>query len=115
MDQKVIDKSAATVRLADGRTVVYAEHGDVDGIPLIALHGTPGSRINWRTADASARAHGLRLIAPDRVGCGLSDPKPGRTIVGAAVDVAELADLLGIDRFFVIGLSGGGPHAAATA
>ena len=115
MDQTVTNKSAATVRLADGRTVVYAEHGDASGTPLIALHGTPGSRINWGTADAAARAHSLRLIAPDRAGCGLSDPKPGRTMVDAAVDVAELADLLGIDRFFVIGLSGGGPHAAATA
>ena len=115
MDQIVADKSARSMQLADGRRVVYAEHGDPRGTPLIALHGTPGSRINWRTADAAARRHGLRLIAPDRAGCGRSDPKPGRTVVDAATDVAELADLLGIDRFLVIGLSGGGPHAAATA
>ena len=115
MDQPVARSPTNSLRLADGRVVVYDEHGDPDGTPLIALHGTPASRISWRTRDAAARRHGLRLIAPDRAGCGLSDPKRGRTIVDAAVDVGELANLLNIDQFLTIGLSGGGPHVAATA
>ncbi|MDA0261497.1 MAG: alpha/beta hydrolase [Proteobacteria bacterium] len=115
MDQMVIDSATATAQLADGRKVAYCEYGAPDGIPLIALHGTPGSRINWRSADSAARANGLRLIAPDRAGCGRSDPKPNRTIIDAANDVAEFTDILGIEKFLVIGLSGGGPHAAATA
>ena len=115
MDQSLTSSTTSAIRLGDGRTVVYDEHGDPEGVPLFALHGTPGSRLSWRTADAAARANGLRLIAPDRAGCGLSDPKAGRTILDAAADVGELADLLGIDRFLVIGLSGGGPHATATA
>lgn len=115
MDQSATVSATRSLRLADGRAVVYDEIGDPNGVPLFALHGTPGSRLSWRTADAAARAHGLRLIAPDRAGCGLSDPKPGRTLLDAATDVGELADLLGIERFLVIGLSGGGPHASATA
>jgi pimeloyl-ACP methyl ester carboxylesterase len=46
---------------------------------------------------------------------GGSDFQVGRTLAGWPVDVAELADQLGIDHFFVLGTSGGGPYAAACA
>jgi len=67
----------------------------------------------FRSIDAAGRATGARLIAVDRPGMGLSDPKPGRTLLDWPRDVAELADSLGIDRFAVAGVSGGGPYAAA--
>ena len=51
----------------------------------------------------------------DRPGYGGSTPNPGRDIASAAADVAYAADALGLDRFAVMGHSGGGPHALACA
>ena len=57
----------------------------------------------------------MRVIAPDRPGYGLSDFKKKRTIADWTDDVVELADALGLGRFAVAGISGGGPYAAAAA
>jgi pimeloyl-ACP methyl ester carboxylesterase len=53
------------------------------------------------------------VIVYDRPGYGLSDPKPGRSVADAAADIAAIADDLGLDRFAVMGASGGAPHALA--
>jgi pimeloyl-ACP methyl ester carboxylesterase len=65
--------------------------------------------------DAAAMAAGVRLIALDRPGMGLSDFQPGRTFVDWPADVIQLAEALELDRFAVLGISGGGPYAAACA
>ena len=57
----------------------------------------------------------VRVICPDRPGYGLSDHDPGRTLLGWPADVTTLADSLGLDRFGVVGVSGGGPYALACA
>jgi pimeloyl-ACP methyl ester carboxylesterase len=69
----------------------------------------------FRVADGDARQFGIRLIAPERPGFGLSTYQRGRTLAGYPHDVAALADRLGIARFGVAGISGGGPYAAACA
>ena len=46
---------------------------------------------------------------------GGSSPNRGRTVGSAASDVAQLMDAAGVDRFAVMGASGGGPHALACA
>jgi len=56
---------------------------------------------------------GLRIIAPDRPGYGLSDFKPARAMVDWADDVLALVDHLDLAKFAVLGVSGGGPYAAA--
>jgi pimeloyl-ACP methyl ester carboxylesterase len=58
---------------------------------------------------------GVRVIATDRPGYGISDPKPDRALIDWPSDVLELADHLGIDSFAVAGESGGCPHALACA
>ena len=58
---------------------------------------------------------GIRLIAAERPGMGRSDFKPSRTLLDWTDDVSELADILGIARFGVLGFSGGGPYAIACA
>ncbi|MEW8522418.1 MAG: alpha/beta hydrolase [Candidatus Thiodiazotropha endolucinida] len=103
------------VKLPDSRHLAYAEYGDPEGVPAIYLHGFPGSRLEARLFDLPARQHGLRVIAPDRNGLGLSDPKPGRRLIEWAVDMEALADNLKLERFFLIGISGGGPYALACA
>jgi pimeloyl-ACP methyl ester carboxylesterase len=79
------------------------------------MHGTPGSRLGPFPSGRVLYRIGVRLITFDRPGYGESAPQPGRTVAGAAGDVALIADALDIDRFAVLGRSGGGPHALACA
>ncbi|MBL8555312.1 MAG: alpha/beta fold hydrolase [Phenylobacterium sp.] len=97
-----------SVTLADGRTLAYREYGASAGRPVLILHGTPGSSLLPSGADARARALGLRLIAPDRPGFGLSSPAPGYSFPGVAADMVALADELGLERLAV-----GGAHSGA--
>jgi pimeloyl-ACP methyl ester carboxylesterase len=108
-------RSARTVQLRDGRTIGFADWGHPDGAPVIHLHGTPGSRLTFDYADGPALALGVRVIAPDRPGIGLSSPNPDYTLEGIATDVADLADALGLEQFGVLAWSGGGPYALAAA
>lgn len=104
-----------TVSLDDGRTVAYAEWGDRTGRPLFSLHGTPGCRLSRHPDFRLWSDLRLRVITLDRPGYGSSTPLPGRRVGHAAHDVSAVADALGVERFLVIGGSGGGPHALACA
>ena len=99
----------------DGRTLMFAEWGDPDAFPVFSLHGTPGSRFGRHYDEGKYTEAGARVITYDRPGYGGSDRLPGRRVVDCVGDVAAIADLLGIERFAVIGGSGGGPHALAVA
>ena len=104
----------AAVTLRDGRQLAYTEWGDPDGKPVLYFHGMPGSRLWCPDEVATAAAH-VRLIVPDRPGFGRSDPLERRTYADWPKDVEALADELGIDSFAVVGVSAGGPYAAACA
>jgi pimeloyl-ACP methyl ester carboxylesterase len=110
-----MNQEANFVKLPDGRCLAYAEFGDPNGLPVIYCHGFPGSRLEAGLFDTAAVRHGLRVIAPDRNGLGLSDPRPGRRLIDWAEDVEILTDRLAIGRFSLIGVSGGGPYASACA
>lgn len=101
--------------LPDGRRVAYRRFGDVAGAPIIALHGTPGSRLKYAMADAAGQAAGLALISIDRWGYGMSDAPPRPSLAAFAKDIRDFADRIGLARFGVLGVSGGGPYAAAVA
>jgi pimeloyl-ACP methyl ester carboxylesterase len=98
-----------------GRTLRVLEDGAPGGVPLIAHHGTPGSRLLYRRWVEDATERGIRLIAYDRPGYGGSDRDAGRSVADVAADVAAIADVLGLDRILTQGRSGGGPHALACA
>jgi pimeloyl-ACP methyl ester carboxylesterase len=100
--------------LRDGRALAYCEWAHDRGPVVLALHGTPASRV-WWPGQEQTRAAGVRLITVDRPGFGGSDPLPARRVGDWASDVAELTEALGIDRFGVVGWSGGAPYAAAVA
>jgi pimeloyl-ACP methyl ester carboxylesterase len=102
-------------QLKDGRTVGYIETGDPAGAPIILFHGMPGSRLAGRIFDQAARATGARMICADRPGYSLSHPLPRGTLLGYVDDVVQLANMLGIERFAAMGVSGGGPYALACA
>jgi pimeloyl-ACP methyl ester carboxylesterase len=103
------------VRTGDGRVVAVAEWGDPEGAPLISIHGTPGGRIAyWMDPTIYAR-HRLRRLTFDRPGYGESTRQRNRIVADIVPDIVAIADALGVDRFAVIGGSGGGPHALACA
>lgn len=101
--------------LPDGGVLGYSEFGDPAGRPVFFLHGWPSSKVQALPADASARELGLRLIAVDRPGIGASSPASDRSPPAVARRVGALADALGLERFGVLGVSGGAPHAHACA
>ncbi len=87
------------------------EYGDPDGPVVLYFHGWPASRLEAGLIPDLP----VRLLAFDRPGYGRSSPQPGRTLLDWPRDVADVADRLGLDRFHVVGLSGGAPYAAACA
>ena len=109
--------SGRTIRLPDGRTLGYSESGDVSGAPVVLLPGTPGSRLSgeWMLSGQPHAALGVRLVAVDRPGYGTSTPHRRQTFLTVADDLSRLGDALGLDRFAVLGVSGGGPYAYAAA
>ena len=101
-------------RLRDGRSLGWAEYGDPGGQPVFCFINN-NSRRFYPFDPSIASALNLRLLAVERPGIGLSDPKPNRTLLDWPDDIGELADALKVDRFSVVGVSEGGPHAAACA
>ena len=111
------NKKNQHVNLSGGRLIGIAEYGPSDGFPVFYFHGFPSSRLDWELIhdEPTVTDLGVRIIAPDRPGYGLSDFKRGRTMLSWAEDVVDIATELKIDRFAVLGVSGGGPYAAACA
>ena len=110
--------SSATrdMTLPDGRRLAYAEFGSPEGHPVLYFHGAPSSRFEpLLVGNETWVEHGLRVIAPDRPGIGQSDFQPKRGFSHWPDDVVALADALGLDRFAVMGMSGGGGYVAACA
>jgi pimeloyl-ACP methyl ester carboxylesterase len=103
------------LQLRDGRTLAYAEYGTPGGRALLYFHGGADSRLEARLLAEQARRAGIHLIGIDRPGMGRSQFQRGRCLLDWPDDVIELADHLGIERFAVLGVSGGGPYALACA
>lgn len=107
--------TAGTVTLRDGRILGFDDVGDPAGLPVIYLHGFGSSRLIRHPDDSIAARMGIRLLAVDRPGIGASTRRPGRRLLDWPADMAEFADVLGLARFGVLGWSGGGPYALASA
>jgi pimeloyl-ACP methyl ester carboxylesterase len=104
-----------TVRTADGRQLSTQVYGDPDGRPVFLLHGTPGSRLGPHPRSAVLHRLGVQLISFDRPGYGESDRLEGRRVADIVADVEAIADAHDLEKFSVVGRSGGGPHALACA
>ena len=106
---------AQTITLADGRTLGFDDVGDPAGIPVLFVHGTPDSRRARHPDDGLAAEMGVRLVAVDRPGFGLSSPHRTATVGSFADDAIALADHLSIDRWRPFAWSAGSIYAVAVA
>jgi pimeloyl-ACP methyl ester carboxylesterase len=100
--------------LPGGRHAQYWQGGAPDGPAVFFFHGCPDTRHAAFGGDEPARRLGMRLVAVNRPGYGASDAAAS-THTSVADDVVAVANLLGIDRFAVLGMSVGGPYALACA
>jgi pimeloyl-ACP methyl ester carboxylesterase len=101
--------------LPDGRIIEYWEGGDPDGKGVIFHPGTPVSHVMGRWAHDDAVAAGVRLVSLSRPGYGNSTTLRSASLMRVGRDTAALASHLGFDGYAVVGSSGGGPFAVATA
>ncbi|WP_084101948.1 alpha/beta fold hydrolase [Demequina sp. NBRC 110051] len=99
-----------TLTLPDGRGL--AVHG-APGAELTVFwhHGTPGTG----APPPFVLPDGWAWAGVDRPGYGDSTRLPGRSPADVARDVAAVADEWGLSTYAVVGYSGGGPHALASA
>ena len=109
-------RDAQTLTLKDGRTLGYAIYGSPSAAATIFyLHGFPGARVEgalWLESSLSPAVN-ARLICIDRPGMGLSTFQTNRRILDFPSDLLELADHLEIEKFHILGGSGGVPYALA--
>ena len=106
------------LKLSDGRTLHVYDTGEDDADDRLAVfwhHGSPNIGAPPEPLFAAADRLGIRWASYDRPGYGGSTPRPDRDVASAASDASAVADALGIERFAVMGHSGGGSHALACA
>jgi pimeloyl-ACP methyl ester carboxylesterase len=103
--------------LKDGRKLSFSICGALNGEPVFYFHGFPGSHLEVELTGLKETAEKLniRMIAVNRPGYGDSDFQRKRCLLDWPDDICELADSFKIEKFSVLGYSGGGPFALACA
>jgi pimeloyl-ACP methyl ester carboxylesterase len=108
-------KDSQLMQLPDGRILGFSEYGPETGYPIVFFHGYPSSRLEVAAVSKIAHRRGLRVYGLDRPGFGLSTYAPDRKIMDWPNDVRAFAEHVGLNKFAVMGGSGGGPYALACA
>ena len=102
------------VELPDGRRAQVWLGGATRGPLVVFAHGCPDTRHAAMTGHEAAVGAGLRLLAVNRPGYGRSDPDE-TSQSSVADDLVAVADLLGVERFGLLGMSVGGSYAVTCA
>lgn len=103
------------IQTPDGRQLETYLGGPNDGTPLVYHTGTPSAGPLFEGMVAYAASRNLRTVTWSRPGYAGSTRLEERTVADVARDVSTVLDQLAAERCYVIGWSGGGPHALATA
>jgi len=98
-----------TLRLEEFGETCCIESGNPEGAPLVLLHGSSGNSASWMGCIPHWSGN-FRILALDMPGHpGLSDEHPAIPLDGSLSRWLEQAvDALGLDRFFLCGMSLGG-------
>ena len=104
-----------TITLNDGRCLEYTEYGDPEGMPILYFHGIIHSRQQFHPFSNYADTHGIRIIAPERLGFGATSRQKNSSPALFAKDIKQLAHHLQLERFYVLGEGNGGASALACA
>lgn len=87
----------------------HSLEGPAVGEPVILLHGFPLNASMWLAQSRHLADRGFLVVLPDLRGQGRSPVAPGpATMEACAQDVLKLADDVGVERFWLGGLSMGG-------
>jgi pimeloyl-ACP methyl ester carboxylesterase len=109
------DHDGMEVRRGDGSAIAVEVVGGRDAAAVLFCHGLADSRLSAYWFEQTACELGLCLVAPDRPGTGGSEPCRLRRLADWAEDAALVLDALRIDSAALLGVSAGGPFAAACA
>ncbi len=94
--------SPRRARLSCGFEMSYLDEGE--GFPVVMVHGNPTWSFFYRNVALKLRGS-FRCIAPDHIGCGLSE-RPGSgypySLEQRIADLGELIDGLGLERFDLV-------------
>jgi pimeloyl-ACP methyl ester carboxylesterase/DNA-binding CsgD family transcriptional regulator len=86
--------------------VAFADHGPVGGLPCMILHTATTGRHLPASHVAALQSHGLRVIAFDRPGTGLTDMIDGPLLAQTAQDMIEVLNALSVERTCLIARGG---------
>ncbi len=103
--------------VGDGHGVAWSAHGHPQGLPVVVLHGGPGSGASLTHLDFFPLDQ-CRVILMDQRGCGRSTPlgaTQANTTAHLVHDIAALRQHLGVPAWLVVGGSWGGTLALAYA
>lgn len=99
----------STLQVDHGHTLYFAEFGNPQGLPLLFVHGGPGSGCN-PAQSAFLYPEGFRIIQLDQRGCGQSTPLgsiTANTTADLIADMEALRQHLNIERWAIYGGSWG--------
>lgn len=104
-DGGVVNAERAFFTLANGRKLAFREYGWSDGIPVVLMQSSLSSSLVWPREVAASIRHGVRLIAFERPGTGLSTPDPHLDFESFANDLREFLDASKIERVHLLARS----------
>ncbi len=103
------------VSRGDGSVIAVEVAGDQSAAPVLFCHGFADSRLSVHLFAQAAQELGVCLVAPDRPGIGGTGPRSLRLLADWAEDAVLVLDALGAGSAALLGVSAGGPFAAACA
>jgi proline iminopeptidase len=109
--------SSGWLDVGEGHRVYFEDHGPAHALPVLIIHGGPGSGSTPRHREFFARER-YRCIQLDQRGCGRSEPAArvvGNDTAALIADIERLRQHLGIARWLVFGGSWGAALALAYA